>query len=103
MIHNETLNDHRKVCNYCAIYIALLVIFFVANISISSAFVYFYWYLKKKILILKQQFIRHISGKNQRSNMMNGIYYFFNDMIQIKIFYSNLLKTEKKSCKYVDI
>ena len=45
MIHNVTLNNHQKVCNSCTIYIVLLVIFFI--ISISSTFLYFYWYLKR--------------------------------------------------------
>ena len=42
MIYNATLNDHRKVFNSCKIYIVLLVIFFIASISCSSAFIYFH-------------------------------------------------------------
>ena len=40
-------NDYGEVCNSCTIYIVLLVIFVIINISISSAFIYFYWSLKK--------------------------------------------------------
>ena len=69
MIYNITfnvtpLNDYKRVCNTRATCIVLSVIFSVINISISSVFIYFYWYLKKTtfvlslILILKQQFIR---------------------------------------------
>ena len=47
MIYNATLNDHRKVCNSCTIYIVLLVMFFIISISISSAFIYFHRYLKR--------------------------------------------------------
>ena len=47
MIYNATLNDYGKVCNSCTIYRALLVIFFIISISISSAFIYFHWCLKK--------------------------------------------------------
>ena len=36
-------------------------------------------------------------------NIKNETYYFFNDMINIKIFHSNLLKIEKKSYKDIDI
>ena len=52
MIYNETLNeiplnDYKKVCNFCTIYIVLFVIFSIMSISISSAFIYFHWYFKK--------------------------------------------------------
>ena len=39
----------RRSCerSSCTIYIILLTIFFIISISISCAFVYFHWYLKK--------------------------------------------------------
>ena len=37
MTYNATLNDYEKVCNFCIIYIVLLVIFFIMDASISSA------------------------------------------------------------------
>ena len=43
----------------------------------------------------EQQFIEHINGTN--------VYYFFDDMIDIKNFHSNLLKIDKKSHKDIDI
>ena len=51
---NETvditpLNVYKKVCNSCVIYIVSFVVFLIANIYISSVFIYFYWYLKKII------------------------------------------------------
>ena len=52
MIYNATLNDHRKVCNSCTIYIVLLVITFLIIIGISSAYFYFHWYLKKDNTII---------------------------------------------------
>ena len=42
-----TLNDYRSVCGACTIYIVLFVIAFLIIIVISSAFIYFHWYLKK--------------------------------------------------------
>ena len=36
-------------------------------------------------------------------NIKNRTYYFFNDMTNIKIFDSNLLKIDKKSYKNIDI
>ena len=42
-------------------------------------------------------------GKIQELNIKNQTYYFFNDMINIKNFHSNLLKIDKKSYKDFDI
>ena len=42
LIYNANLNDHGKVCKYCSIYIALLVMFFIISIGINCAFVYLY-------------------------------------------------------------
>ena len=48
MIYNTTLNDYEKVCKSCTIYIVLLIIFFITSINISSVFIYFHWYLKRR-------------------------------------------------------
>ena len=64
MIYNGTLNaiplnDYRKLCNSCTVYIALLVIFFIVSMSISSVFIYFHWYLKRRYIettICRMQF-----------------------------------------------
>ena len=44
--NNSTLNGYERVCNSCIIYIVLTII------GISSAFIYFDWYLKKIIFAL---------------------------------------------------
>ena len=54
MIYNETLNeitlnDYKKMCGSCTLYIILFVVFLVTSTVISSVFIYFYWYSKKKI------------------------------------------------------
>ena len=64
------LNDYGKVCNSCTIYIVFLAIFLIMSISISSAFVYFHWYLKKKIL--RQQFIECNSIKHINNNFQKN-------------------------------
>ena len=46
-VNEIPLNDYKKVCNFCTIYIVLFVIFHIISISINSVFIYFYWYLKK--------------------------------------------------------
>ena len=61
MIYNGAFNDYKKVCSSCAVYI-VFVIFLIISISISSVFIYFQWYSKKKD-IMKHQIIKHISGK----------------------------------------
>ena len=42
-------------------------------------------------------------GEVKDLNIKNRMYYFIDDMIDIKNFYSNLLKIEKKSYKDIDI
>ena len=42
-------------------------------------------------------------GKVKELNIKNQTYYFFNDMINIKNFHSNLLKIDKKPYKDVHI
>ena len=70
-LNTVPLNVYKKVCNSCTIYIVLFGVFFITSICISSVFIYFHWYLKKiifvlsLILVLKQQFIKHINGKYQ--------------------------------------
>ena len=45
---NEMIyDDYGNVCNSCTIYIISFVIVFLIIITISGAFIYFYWYLKK--------------------------------------------------------
>ena len=54
MIYNETvntipLNDYKKVCGSCTLYIVLFAVFLVTSTVISTVFIYFYWYSKKII------------------------------------------------------
>ena len=42
-----TLNNYGNVCNSCTIYIVLFAIAFLIIITVSSAFIYFHWHLKK--------------------------------------------------------
>ena len=45
MINNRALNDYNS--SSCALYIVLFIVFLETNIVIRSAFICFYWYLKK--------------------------------------------------------
>ena len=42
-------------------------------------------------------------GQGKKLNIKNQTYYFFNDIIDIRNFYSNLLKIDKKPYKDFDI
>ena len=50
MIYNSTFNYYEKICSSCTLYIVLFVIFFIRSISISSVFIYFHWYLRRKFI-----------------------------------------------------
>ena len=55
------------------------------------------------ILVQKQQFVELTNGRSKRNeHKKNQTYYFFDDMIDIKNFHSNLLKIDK-SHKDIDI
>ena len=56
MIHNTTLNDYKQVCKLYTIHIVLLIVTFLIIISISSAFIYFHWYLKKDNTIINTEY-----------------------------------------------
>ena len=47
MIYNGILNDYGDICHSCTIYIVLLVIFLIIIMTISNAFTYFHWCLKR--------------------------------------------------------
>ena len=55
-------------------------------------------------LILKPQFIRYIQMENTKEiNIKNRTYYFFDDIINIENFNSDLLKIDKKAYKNIGI
>ena len=78
VIYNSTLNaiplnDYRKICNSCTVYIVLLAIFFIIIVSISSIFICFHWYLKKRYTetTIYQTYIWEISKKlTLKSNIL---------------------------------
>ena len=41
-------NENKHKCRSCALYIMLFLIIFTINIGISTYFIYFHWYLKKR-------------------------------------------------------
>ena len=100
MIYNGTVNHYEIVYGSYTIYIILFAVAFLIILGISSAFIYFYCYLKK--IILKQQLFKHINEKYQKIIMENRSYYFFSDTINIKNFDPNLLSIDKISFKSID-
>ena len=55
----DNINDYERVCNSCAVYIALFVIAFLIIIGIS----YFHWSLKRIITGAIETTFRHINRK----------------------------------------
>ena len=48
MIYNSAMNDYKKVRSACTVYIVLFVTAFLIIIIISTVFIYFHWYSKRK-------------------------------------------------------
>ena len=46
-------DEKKQKCSSCTLYIALFPIPFTFNIGIGSYFLYFHWYLKKMLLVLR--------------------------------------------------
>ena len=59
--------------------------------------------MRSLILILKQQFIKHINVKYQRNKHKKWSLLFFDDTINIENFNPDLLKIDKKSYKNIGI
>ena len=55
------------------------------------------------ILAPKQLFLIYIMGNIKHINIKNCTYYFFNDIINIKGFNSNILEIDKKSYENISI
>ena len=70
---------------------------FTINVRFGTYFVYFQWYLKKTLFVLSLvPVLKQISIKNRT-------YYIHNDIVNLKIFDSNFLKTDKKHYKRIMI
>ena len=75
-------NEHK--CSSCILYIVLFSMFFTISIRIATYFAYFYWYIKKDVLVvclipvLKQQFIEtYINGRSPRNKYKKSNILFF--------------------------
>ena len=101
-----TLAEHGNIrtCS-CTIYIVLFTIIFTINIRIGTLEYINHdkKQLLEKVLFFKQQFTEHIKMTVKSISTKNQTYYFFNNMINIKNFDSNLLKIDKKAYKNIDI
>ena len=59
MIYNETLdriplNDYKKVCGSCTLYIVLFVVFLVASAVIGTVFIYY------SIIVFKKEYYKFL-------------------------------------------
>ena len=46
LLNTISLNDYKKVCGSCTLYIVLFAVFLVASTVTSTVFIYFCWYSK---------------------------------------------------------
>ena len=100
MTYNSTLNDYEKICSSCTIHIVLFVIFFLKCVSISSIFIYFNWYLKRKYIETKTYWMQfHWTYKWELlcRSILKIVHITFKD------FHSSLLKLDKKPYKNISI
>ena len=72
MLHNETLdliplNNYKKVCHSCPVYLVLFAVFFITSICISSVFIYLQWYLKKNNVRIK------FNPDTRKNKLLNAI------------------------------
>ena len=76
----------------------LFSIIFTVNIGVCAYFAYSRWYLKKDVTHVK------FGTRTQKKiELKNRTYYFYSDMINLNIFESNLLKTDKNHYKGINI
>ena len=67
----STGNENKRKCSSCTLYIVLFLVIFLINIGIGTTSIYFYWYLKKMLLVLslvpvlKQRLNKLINGRSQ--------------------------------------
>ena len=95
-------NENKHECSSCTLYIVLFSIFFTINVGIGTYFVYSRWYLRKYVFRVNNLMNLYME-KVKQIETKNRIYHFYNDIINLKNFESNLLKIDKKHCKAIDI
>ena len=90
-------------------YIVLFSILFTISIEIATYFVYDKYINHNEENVSKFDYVyqtkkyRYKMGIVKKIDIKNRTYYFYNDMVDIKKFDSNLLKIDKKSYKDIGI
>ena len=103
----EYENEHENMCKCsCTLYIALFSVLLIINIGTgitTKSCIIIKKYLQNKVLSFKQQFTELIKMTVKSINIKSHTYYFFNSMINLKHFDSNLLKLDKKLSRNIGI
>ena len=89
--------------NSCILYIVLFSIFFTINIGIATYFVYYKHMNRNKEDVSVYDYVYQRMGTVKQIDIKIRTYCFYNDVINIKTFDSNLLKIDKKSYKDIGI
>ena len=94
---NENIYEH----NSCKVYIVLMTVVFTIFTGITAYLVNYNWSLiNNNIYCIKfNTYKLYKMGTVKQINIKNRIYYFYNDIIDLKNFDARLLKIYKKSYK----
>ena len=104
-IVSENNNSSNK-CSSCTFHIVLFSIILIINIGIATYFVYYKCMNHNKENISKYDYVYQAEnyelykmGEVKQTNIKNRTCYFYNDMISLKNFDSNLSKIDKNHTK----
>ena len=90
-------NENKYKCSSWTLYIVLMIVVFTICAGIGTYFVFYNWPLVKNLSSIK------FNTQVKQINIKNRIYYFYNDITDLKNFEPNLLKIDKKLWKNIDI
>ena len=99
----STGNENKRKCSSCTLYIVLFLVIFLINIGIGTNSIYFYWYLKKMLLVLslvpvlKQRFNKLINGRSQTNRDKKSNLLFLQQHDQSQTFRLKLVKNRQKA------
>ena len=95
-------DENKHECSSCTLYIVLFSIIFAISVGIGSYFLYFHWYWKKDAIRVNN-LMNLWMGKVKQIEIKNRTYHFYNDVINLENFESNLFKINKNHYKGIDI
>ena len=96
---NKNENENKHKYNFFVVYIVFFSLSFAINIGIGVYFICNKYVNCNKYNLPYQAYEM---GQDKQLNIKNQTYYFFDDVIDIRNFHSNLLKIDKKPYKDIN-